>query len=560
MATGETVFELPTLPQEFGVVLPPAQLRRINFSALDFTTIRRSLVEYIQSYFPDRFNDFVQASGTIMFMELVAAVGNILSLREDVLVGESFFSTCQTRVAGAAHMGLINQAFKSATPAVADVEVSVGTQLGAAVSIPAGLRFNLTGSDGKPLFYELYRAPKDFTSKITIPAGKRGVIAFGLEGRFADPVVVQSAGGPDQSIDILGTDILSEPIFVDVTTGSTTTAYTRVSSVRRYGANDTVFEVRFLGDRAQIVFGDNVAGRAPLSGQTITVRYRVGGGIRGRIDTRAINEARQINPDPPASAPVEVFFRNIGPSSGGQDEESLEAAKARAPKEAATQGSATAGEDYAILSKTFNHPVFGSVLRAVAVLRTGVEADLTELAEQVRAAATVEEAVEILGTNFVNENIVELYVLAAGPDNIPVTPSAGLKQGLAQYFSTIAVLTDEVRVLDGAIKAVDITANVIISRTADAGTVKTVVDKTIDDFFNVVNFDMGKPLYLSNLYEAIQNVPGVKFVTIFSPVDDIIPTGELAIPGTAGVGFNELITLGTKKIQFFFERGAANPN
>jgi len=554
----ETVFSLPTDPQEFGVVLTPAELRRINFSALDFQTMRRMLIEYIKTYFADDFNDFVASNGVVMFTELVAAVGNILSQRGDILTDESFLPTAQTKEAVINHLRLINQDIKRATPAIVDVEVSVGTPTLANVSITPGIRFNLTGADGNPLTYELYRSPGDFNSKIVIPVGKRGIVAFGIEGRFADPIVVESAGGSDQIIDIQNVNVLNEPIVVEVTTGNFTTEWKRVANIERFDSNDEVFEVKFLSDRARIVFGDDVAGKSPLSGQTITVRYRIGGGIRGRIQANAINESRPIVPDAPVNAPIEVFFRNISPSSGGTDEESLDAARTRAPKEAATLGSATSGEDYAQLAKEFTHPVFGSVLRAIAILRTGVEAVLSDLATKVRAASSIDEAVVILDANFINRNIVELYILAEGPDNIPVLPSAGLKKGLTQFFSELAVLTDEVRVLDGAIKSINFRANVIISRSADVGTVREAVNTVIDDFFNVKNFDMGQALYLSHLYEAIQSVPGVKFVTIFDPADDILPTKRLAEIDSIGVGMNELITLGEKNVLFFFERGAAD--
>lgn len=553
----ETVFSLPTEPDEFGVILPPAELRRINFSALDFVTMRRALVEYIKVYFPNDFNDFVASNGAVMFMELVAAVGNILSERSDILVDESFLPTAQTKEAVINHLRLINQQIQRATPAVVDVEVTIDNAAATQISITPGLRFNLVGADGFPLSYEIYRAPGDFNSAIVIPPNKRGVIAFGIEGRFADPIIVESAGGPDQVIEILDRNVLDDPIIVEVTTGNDVIEYTRVTNLERYASNDTVFEVRFAEDRTNVIFGDDNAGKSPLAGQTITVRYRVGGGIRGRIGTNTINESRPVTPLAPASAPVEVLFRNPAPSSGGYDEESLEAAKTRAPKDAATLNSATTGEDYSQLSKSFSHPVFGSVLKAVAVLRTGVE-DAASVAQQVRAAASIDDAVRILDAQFINRNLIELYILAEGPDNVPVKPSAGLKQGLVQFFSELAVLTDEVRVLDGEIKPVDFRANIIMSRTADAGTIRESVNTVIDDFFNVRNFDMGQPLYVSKLYEAIQSVPGVKFVKIFEPADDIISTKKLAVPGSAGVGFNELITLGKKNVLFFFERGAAD--
>lgn len=553
----QTVFALPTAPQELGVVLAPASLRRIDFSALDFTTMRRALVEYIQTYFSNIFNDFVTSNGAIMFMELVASVGNILSERSDILVDESFLPTAQTFEAVSNHLALINQHILRATPAVVDVQVSLVLPAVTAVNINAGLKFTLVGSDGNPLNYEIYRAPNDFTSPISIPPGKQGVIAFGIEGSFAAPLVVTSAGGPSQTVDVIAPNVLGDPFLVTVSSGNQSQEFTEVNDLESFGANDPVFTVTFLNDRARITFGDNITGRAPLSGQTITVKYRLGGGIRGRIGAATINESRQISPTAPASAPVQVLFINPAASSGGTDDETLDEARVRAPKEAAALGSATSGEDYAVKARTFSHPVFGSVLKAVAALRTGVEQDNKTLAMQVRAAATLDEAVAILDANFVNENIVEVYALAAGPDNIPVTPSAGLKLGLEQFFADIAVLTDEVRVLDGAIKPVDVRANIIISRTADPGTVKAQVQTAIASFFDVSNFDMGTPLNLSNLYATIQAVSGVKFVTIFEPSDDIIPTNQIGVPGSPGVGFNELITLGEEVLNFYFEKGAA---
>ena len=72
MADLETFFNLPTDPDEFSVLLPPSALRKIDFSALEFATARRALVEYIKTYFPDDFNDFVSNNGVIMLLELLS--------------------------------------------------------------------------------------------------------------------------------------------------------------------------------------------------------------------------------------------------------------------------------------------------------------------------------------------------------------------------------------------------------------------------------------------------------------------------------------------------------
>lgn len=522
----DTLFDLPIDPEEFGVVLEPASLRRIDFSALEFPEMRRALIEYIRTYYPDQFNDFVANNGIIMVIELVSYLSALLAERSDVIADESFLPTAQTFDAVDQHLALINNSIKRATPAVVDIEVSISNEAPVPIEIPAGIRFSLTGPDGAPLFYELYRAPGDFTSPIVINPGTRGIIGFGIEGRFLAPYVVESAGGPDQEIEILESNVLEDPIIVTVQTGGIVEEWTKIDTLERAGPNDKVYEVNYFEDSVIVKFGNDRAGRALLAGQIATVRFRVGGGTRGRISSTAINETRPILPNPPSRTSVDVLFRNPNPSSGGTDTESIEAAKLRAPKESATLMSATSGEDYAVLAKGFSHPIFGSVLKAVASVKTSL-----------------------------NANVVFLHVLAVGPGGVPVLPSVGLKQGLETFINDIKVLTDEVRVVDAAIKPVDVRANVVISRNADPSIVRNKVDAAITDFFSTDNFDLGQPLYISQLIQVLQDIDGVRFIQLREPVDDIISSMEGAVTAMDNqVGFDELITLGNVNVKLYAEK------
>ena len=375
----ETLFDLPTSPEEFGVVLEPASLRRINFSALEYPEMRRALIEYIQTYFPEQFNDFVANNGIIMVLELVAYIGSVLSQRSDILVDESFLPTARSVTAVDQHLQLINNRIQRPTPAVVDIEISLPAAAPVPVRIAAGTRFNLVGADGFPLVYELYRAPDNFDDEIVIFPGQRGTIGFGIEGAFAAPLVAESSGGPDQIIEVLDENVLDSPIIVESDVGGEIVRWRRIDNIERADANDQVFEARFLENALQIRFGNDINGRAPLSGETITVRYRIGGGIRGRISSNAINESRPVNPDAPVSAPVQVLFRNPAPSNGGNDVETIERAKARAPRESATLQSAVSGENYSIQAQSFNSPIFGSVLKAVATVRTSLNANIVEV-------------------------------------------------------------------------------------------------------------------------------------------------------------------------------------
>jgi hypothetical protein len=549
------IFETPNSPEEFGVALAPPELRQLDFSALDYQNLLRAGIEYIRTYHPEKFNDFFASNGTMMMLELVSYIANVLSLRSEVLADESFAPTAQTKEALIQHFELINQKFKRATPATVDIEISIDNTVGTELRVPPGLRFSFPGPDGQPVIYETFRAPGDFTSSISIPPGKRGVIAYGIEGTTGDILNVSSTGGPDQFIDIFESNVLDDPITVEVNVGSFKQIWRRIEILEKAGSQDEVFEVRHLEGRTRIKFGNGVAGKAPIAGEEISIKYRLGGGIRGRIAANTINEVRPLSPLPPSSAVIEVSFRNPVPSQGGTDEESIESARRRAPREFATHNSAISGEDYGLLAANYKHPVFGSVTKAVGTIRTGVDEDIREIADKVRKAPTLDEAVEIMQTEFINRNIVEVYVLAEGPSNTLVKPNAGLRRGLITFFEEINVLTDEVRILDGNVLPIDVEASIIMNRNADPGTVKVDIQEAIVNFFNINNFDMGKPLYLSNLYQVLQSISGVKFVNIFKPVDDIVQLDPVLYPDKLVVRFNEVITLGNVNVRFFFEQG-----
>lgn len=556
-----TVVSIPIAPEEIGVSLEPAQLRRIDFSALDFEALRRASVEYVRTYFPEDFNDFVLSNGFVMFMEIVSAVGNILSERSDVIADEAFLPTAQSRNAVSQHLELIGQELQRPTPATVNIECSIPAPNGFDAKIPAGLLFSVSAPDGGTVEYELYRSPGDFDGDIVIPRNTRGVIAYGIEGKFASPIQEISSGELNQTLEILGTDVLDDPIIVTIVTGETETQWSRIDFIQLAGPNDEAYEIRHLDDRTLVVFGDNLTGKSPIEGQRIRVRYRRGGGIRGRIGTSAINEARPIGQV--GFAAQTVSFRNVDPSIGGRDEESLESAKRRAPRQYAAHDNAATADDYISLSEGFSHPVFGTVSKASAAIRTGIDADVNEVVRKIREAPSDQAAAVYLLGNYVNRNIVELYVLQENGET-PVVPSNGLKSSLKTSLDEVNVFTDELRVLDGLLRPINIDARVIVSRNVDAAIVKEQVDLAIRTVFDIFNIQMGQGFNKSELTTAIQSVPGVKSVTLFEPTDDYPSSGVVTNPEVPveerpqSIGVNEIYVLGSQNLQFFYESGNLN--
>jgi hypothetical protein len=64
--------------------------RDIRYIDRDFNTLRNSLIQYSKTYFPDTYNDFSETSTGMLFMEMAAYVGDVLSFYLDNQIQETF--------------------------------------------------------------------------------------------------------------------------------------------------------------------------------------------------------------------------------------------------------------------------------------------------------------------------------------------------------------------------------------------------------------------------------------------------------------------------------------
>jgi len=68
-----------------------ADLKRdIRYTDRDFNSIRNQLIQYSKTYFPDTFNDFTESSTGMLFIEMAAYVGDVMSLYLDNQVQETY--------------------------------------------------------------------------------------------------------------------------------------------------------------------------------------------------------------------------------------------------------------------------------------------------------------------------------------------------------------------------------------------------------------------------------------------------------------------------------------
>jgi hypothetical protein len=68
-----------------------------DFTSYDFETLRNSMISYLQTYYPETFNDFIESSEYLALIDMIAFLGQSLSFRTDLNARENFLDTAQRR-------------------------------------------------------------------------------------------------------------------------------------------------------------------------------------------------------------------------------------------------------------------------------------------------------------------------------------------------------------------------------------------------------------------------------------------------------------------------------
>lgn len=69
----------------------------IDYTAYDFYTLKQALINYIQAYYPEDFNDYIESSEFIAIIELIAYLGTSLAFRTDLNSRDNFIDTAERR-------------------------------------------------------------------------------------------------------------------------------------------------------------------------------------------------------------------------------------------------------------------------------------------------------------------------------------------------------------------------------------------------------------------------------------------------------------------------------
>jgi predicted phage baseplate assembly protein len=233
-------------------------------------------------------------------------------------------------------------------------------------------------------------------------------------------------------------------------------------------------------------FGDGVRGRVPDAGRRVVAeRYTYGGGAAGNVprssDCAFVWDALS-----------EITVTLEDDAEGGADAESVEDAMVRAREDLAKPYRAVRLSDYEFVAKTTPGLRFG---RATA---------------RVRRHTTDGHDGDDEGREVVHVVVVPFSTL---PD--PPRPSRGFLEAVERHLERHRLLTDRVVVDPPTYVGVGVDAEVRLEGGYTPAGRRAAIADALDAFLDPLGADgedgwpFGRPVYVSELYQVIERVPGV---------------------------------------------------
>ena len=74
-----------------------SQDKDVKYISKDFNGFKNQLIDFTKTYFPNNFNDFSEGNPGMMFLEMAAYVGDVLSFYTDTQLRESFLNLAQEK-------------------------------------------------------------------------------------------------------------------------------------------------------------------------------------------------------------------------------------------------------------------------------------------------------------------------------------------------------------------------------------------------------------------------------------------------------------------------------
>ena len=346
----------------------------INFTNLDFDQIKSSLKDYLQSNSDFTDYDF-EGSNLSTILDVLAYNTYITSYNANMISNEVFIDSATLRenvVALARNIGYVPRSKKSSRSFISFfVDISSVSPTPANLTLKAGPVASTGGQFNGQSF--VFGIPEDKTVSVI-----DGIASFDnievYEGSYLSQSYVYSSRNPFQKFILPNSGIDLDSLVVTIrpsVDSSVSTTYSRQDNLFDGDTGSTIngdSKIYFIqeveSERYEIIFGDDIFGKALDDGNVIEVSYITtngsdGNGINSFTFSGSISYVRNS---------VEIFvtsgislLTSLNSSSGGESIESVDSIRKYAPQIYATQNRALSANDFEVLIPNKIYPEAESI-------------------------------------------------------------------------------------------------------------------------------------------------------------------------------------------------------
>jgi len=548
-----------------------AQDREIKYVNKNFTDFRSQLIEYAKNYFPNTYNDFTPTSPGMMFIEMAAYVGVVLSFYQDMLLQETYLQYAKNPA------NLYNLAYmmgyrpKVTTVSEVDIEVShlVDATLNGepdwsqTLQIAAGTQLSATVAS-QPKFF--INTGIDFSFSSSYNPTDVLVSSLDVNGQPDQFRLIKTAKGYSGEVRTVSETITTVEKFRTITLEDTNIIGI-LSITDNNGAGNTWYEVPFLGQDTIFTDTENTSidsGTVPymLSLQRVPRRFvtrftstgqlqiQFGAGITGQDDSL-------ITPDPTNvglgnSQGISRIDYAYDPSNflhtqtyGLAPQGVLQVRYLVGGGVAANVPANTITNAVSVnitgtgTGLTFNNPQAASGGKDGDTVEELRQNSMRAFNEQGRAVTLQDYTVRALSLpskygsigkvyvtqdqltnpNTATDSIIDsnplslsLYTLAYDNNRNLITSTPTLKENLRKYLAEYMTLTDAINIKDAFVVNIGVNFDIIVRPNYTGRDVLVQCNNLLQGYFDIRKWNINQPIDLSNIYTLLDQVKGVQTV------------------------------------------------
>lgn len=543
---------------------------KVNYLSRDYASIRQDLINYLKAFFPEQWQDFNVTSPGMALLELNAYVGDLLSYVADKKFNELFLDGISERKSAYRLAKTLGYQIPGVRPAItlADITIEVpvtadgpdpdylpiyrpGVQLkgaGQVFETISEVDFSRDFSDegqANRIIQPVLNGNQDLIKYRII---KREKIKAGATKIFKKEVTAEESGPfyrltlPENNVlEILGVIIMPalgitrNPTFQEFNDFSLKfwevdflptdkifmeDSSSPVDSNYRIGAYVEVeqrFMKEFLTDGScKLTFGGGTGDYNAY--EDFFTKLTNSSCPPNQLDVSKVLNNTALGIMVPPNSTIFVKYRvgggtlsNVG-ANNLQDVSNIEA----------VINGPDANQNQRVLSSTrANNPIpaIGGVgLPSIDEIRNNIAANFAAQMRCVTLGDYISRAYQMpgkFGAPFkvhgeVQDNKVKLYILSRAADGTLISQSTSdIKNNLAKFMVDYRMINDFIEINDGKVVNLQVECDLYVNRDFNVNEIKANAISVIRDFLNIEKWEMNQNIYISQIVDAVREVPGV---------------------------------------------------